>query len=487
MPTLLFVSQYSPDPKDVNYLSTASKTVSSGWRDFLFQCPVCEIVSEPNNDDPHGVDFKKRCSHHRFCTTCIDRFIREKGHKKCLACGAAIPIYMAIKKRVRCQENQVYPSEQRLAARNDTTQDEFGRKRFKLYHNEYEGARFYPGIQARMYKSTDQTYFIADNRNKQRRNYTARTNCGKVYRENNHTTILPNTPSYRPNLARTNEVVNYAHHSRGFSLKQLRNHNDICELYQARKYSTLNLRTNNTPDYCPARARNKRTIEYPHRSLEILHRQGWISSRDSGEVYKVRKGINVRTDTPAGYCQEQIESSKSREGIPVCTKTPSTPPRKRKASTFNERFEELVAFKAKHGHCNPPSTPTSEYASIGKWANHVRLSYRQLQNNTQPHIRLTEEHIKRLTNAGFVWNVRKKSFEVRFKDLTDFKNKYGHCDVPTSRSSEYFTLGEWCRRLKQSYARIQDNRKPLSSSIRLPKERIQNLTKLGFDLKRATK
>lgn len=185
-----------------------------------------------------------------------------------------------------------------------------------------------------------------------------------------------------------------------------------------------------------------------------------------------RKTENERTNTPEIY-QEPIETSE---------KTQSSSG-KRNIAKFEERFNHLLKFKAENGHCNPPSTPTSKHASLGKWANHVRLSYRQLKNKTQPHIRLTDSHIKQLSDIGFVWELRKKSFEVRFQELTDFKAKHGHCNVPTSRSSEYFSLGEWCRRLKQSHARMLDNRKPLSSSIRLTKERIQELEAIGFDLK----
>ena len=129
----------------------------------------------------------------------------------------------------------------------------------------------------------------------------------------------------------------------------------------------------------------------------------------------MKNGIKSGASTPDSCQEPSTEMPKLDSGT---TKALFSSSRKeRKVATFDERFEDLLAFKEKHGHCNPPSTPSSEYASLGKWANHVRLSYRQIQSKNQPHIRLTDEHIKRLTDLGFVWKARKKSFEVRFQEL----------------------------------------------------------------------
>jgi len=75
----------------------------------------------------------------------------------------------------------------------------------------------------------------------------------------------------------------------------------------------------------------------------------------------------------------------------------------RNRSKFEERFAELDALKkAKHGHCNPSSTPSGRYKSLA---------------------------------LDFEWS-RHKSFEERLGELAGFKTNYGHCNPPNTPVSE---------------------------------------------------
>jgi hypothetical protein len=47
--------------------------------------------------------------------------------------------------------------------------------------------------------------------------------------------------------------------------------------------------------------------------------------------------------------------------------------------SFDDRFNDLMAFKAKYGHCDVPQR--GENASIGKWCKNTRASYKKIQNN----------------------------------------------------------------------------------------------------------
>jgi hypothetical protein len=42
--------------------------------------------------------------------------------------------------------------------------------------------------------------------------------------------------------------------------------------------------------------------------------------------------------------------------------------------------------------------------------------------------------MKRLENAGFEWKLL-KTFDDRFNDLVAFKAKFGHCNVPSTKSN----------------------------------------------------
>jgi hypothetical protein len=148
----------------------------------------------------------------------------------------------------------------------------------------------------------------------------------------------------------------------------------------------------------------------------------------------------------------------------------------KEGSAFDKRFIDLMAFKAKYGHCDVPRT--GEDASLGKWCSKLRLSYKKIQNNQKPPIKLSEGQIQRLNDAGFKWCLRKaagSAFDKRFIDLMAFKAKYGHCNVSTLGKDA--SLGKWCSELRRSYKKIQNNQKPAN---KLSDEQIQRLNDAGF-------
>ena len=70
-----------------------------------------------------------------------------------------------------------------------------------------------------------------------------------------------------------------------------------------------------------------------------------------------------------------------------------------------------------------------------------------------------------------------KSFDERFKALMDFKEKFGHCDVPQRKSGGYESLGSWCNTLRASYKKIQKKETP---NNKLRPENIRQLEDAGF-------
>ena len=130
--------------------------------------------------------------------------------------------------------------------------------------------------------------------------------------------------------------------------------------------------------------------------------------------------------------------------------------KKRKRRTpkhsFDDHFNDLMAFKAKYGHCDV--SQVGEDASLGMWCSVLRVSYKKMQHNQKPHTKLSDEQIQRLNDAGFKWCLQKrehtsnKTFDDRFNDLMAFKAKYGHCDV--SQLGEDASLGRWCRYMRGS-------------------------------------
>jgi hypothetical protein len=76
--------------------------------------------------------------------------------------------------------------------------------------------------------------------------------------------------------------------------------------------------------------------------------------------------------------------------------------RKRRApirvqQSFDDRVNDIMAFKAKYGHCDVPRT--GENASLGQWCSERRVSYKKIQNYHKPRNKLSDEQIQRLNDA----------------------------------------------------------------------------------------
>jgi len=135
---------------------------------------------------------------------------------------------------------------------------------------------------------------------------------------------------------------------------------------------------------------------------------------------------------------------------------------------FEERLIELAVFKAKHGHCNVPKTPSSNHKALGKRCSSMRVSYKQIQEGKTPHRSISHDHIGRLEALGLEWvrNTNQLSFEESFIELAVYKANHGTCNASTTRASEYKSLGQWCSR--SSLKQIQEGktpRRPLSQDL----------------------
>jgi hypothetical protein len=149
--------------------------------------------------------------------------------------------------------------------------------------------------------------------------------------------------------------------------------------------------------------------------------------------------------------------------------------KKSKYATFDERIEELRAFKAKFGHCNVTQSQSAwnkPYLSLGYWCSHVRSSRRVIE-------KLSNAQIERLDAVGFQWKLE-NAFDKRIEELRAFKAKFGHCNVTQSRSATnkpYLSLGHWCRKVRLS-RRLEDEGK--HGHQKLSNAQIERLDALGF-------
>jgi hypothetical protein len=122
---------------------------------------------------------------------------------------------------------------------------------------------------------------------------------------------------------------------------------------------------------------------------------------------------------------------------------------------FEKHFNELMAFKANHGNCDVP---------LERWCSQQRYSYTKIQNNQKPKVKLMDEQIRRLNDAGFNWSRQKggckSTFDERFNELMAFKAKHRNFNVYlTDEYAEYTSPSNWCEEMRCSYKKIHHNQK----------------------------
>jgi len=128
-------------------------------------------------------------------------------------------------------------------------------------------------------------------------------------------------------------------------------------------------------------------------------------------------------------------------------------------TSWEEMFIALIKYKDENGHCNVPQRDLNN-KQLGRWV--------RTQRKAKPDGKLSQERIQRLETLGFIWDTLETSWEQMFKSLVQYKNKHGHCNVP-SPSSENQQLGVWV-----------NSQRLTKRKGKLNKERIEQLNQIGF-------
>lgn len=125
----------------------------------------------------------------------------------------------------------------------------------------------------------------------------------------------------------------------------------------------------------------------------------------------------------------------------------------RNPNSWNERFEELKAFKRRHGHTRVPQK-WNPNRKLALWVHHLR------------HRKGTAEQIQKLNRLGFEWKPLEDRWERNFNALVNFKKKHGHTRVPAVWRDNP-ELGRW----------VVTQRHSSEPSV----ERRRRLQKVGFE------
>lgn len=132
-------------------------------------------------------------------------------------------------------------------------------------------------------------------------------------------------------------------------------------------------------------------------------------------------------------------------------------------SHWRQRYGELRAFKQRFGSCSVPRGWQPNPA-LGNW---VALQRRRRQRGT-----LAPDQRRLLDELGFDWVGNpigpRKSWEERFRELRNFRQRFGHCQVP-AMWTENTPLGSWVR-----------HQRVLHQHGKLPARQRERLDELGF-------
>ena len=140
--------------------------------------------------------------------------------------------------------------------------------------------------------------------------------------------------------------------------------------------------------------------------------------------------------------------------------------RARTVISWDEAFQELLAFKAECGTCLVPQNhKTASGFRLGRWVDNQRRAQRTGK--------LSQEKFDRLEAIGFVWAVRARtviSWDEAFEGLLAFKAECGTCLVPQHhKTASGFRLGRWV-----------DNQRRAQRTGKLSQEKFDRLEAIGF-------
>jgi len=137
---------------------------------------------------------------------------------------------------------------------------------------------------------------------------------------------------------------------------------------------------------------------------------------------------------------------------------------------WKDRFQDLVAFREKNGHCLVPHN-FPENQQLAQWIKRQRYQYKLKQMHR--HSTLTDERQITLESMGFVWDSHRAAWIERFEALKEFRAKHGHCSVASNYVDR--SLAIWVKCQRRQYKLYQQG-----SRSTMTEERFAQLDEMGF-------
>ncbi|KAG7373082.1 helicase domain protein [Nitzschia inconspicua] len=139
---------------------------------------------------------------------------------------------------------------------------------------------------------------------------------------------------------------------------------------------------------------------------------------------------------------------------------------------WNERFKELMKFRACHGHLLVPHN-YGPNKKLAQWVKRQRYQYKLKQEGK--HSTLSDEREELLSQVGFIWGSHAACWQEHFQSLESFFKVHGHCFVPTDYKRDP-SLAVWCKHQRRQMKLFREGR-----TGTMTEKRYRCLQSIGFD------
>ena len=139
---------------------------------------------------------------------------------------------------------------------------------------------------------------------------------------------------------------------------------------------------------------------------------------------------------------------------------------------WNKQYELLKKFKVDNGHVEVPFEHGKNKLAL--WMKTQLTLYRNGLDGKLPKLR--PDRVQMLEELGVSWGVRKRGlgWEDRYSSLLEYKERFGHANVPW-QWSENVALAQWVNSQRKKYKIIEDGKES-----KLTPQQIKKLNDLGF-------
>ncbi|CAJ1945512.1 unnamed protein product [Cylindrotheca closterium] len=144
---------------------------------------------------------------------------------------------------------------------------------------------------------------------------------------------------------------------------------------------------------------------------------------------------------------------------------------------WNGMFQKLVQYRLKHGHCSVPHS-YQEDRMLARWVKRQRYQHTKLKAK-DPSSTMTARRIQQLESIGFVWHSHESAWQTKLNELKAFKQRTGHCNVPSDHSKNSSSLPAWIRCQRRQYLLWRSG-----YSSTMTEKRYELLKALGFNFEK---